>query len=418
MDLRELKALEIAARSKITWDGSAWSVPSQSTGVAYRVTLQPKEACTCQDFELTQRACKHVIASRLVQERDYGGKAPAINTDVLPKKKSYGQVWPAYNLAQATEKHRLQILLRDLCREVDELPPPKTGRRPHLTRDAVFAMVLKVYTTFSSRRFTGDLRNAHVNGYVTKAIPGMKVCAFMESAELTPILQSLIVRTSLPLRAIETTFAPDSSGFSTSRFVRWHDEKYGLTRSGKDWVKVHAMCGVRTNIVTAVVIGDRDAGDSPQLPELLNQTARHFQVKEICADKAYLGKGNLEMIHDLGGTPFIPFKSNSIAGEAGSLWERMFLYYQLRREEFLGRYHQRSNAESTFSMVKAKFRDSVRSKTDVAMRNEVLAKFVAHNICVVHQSCIELGIEATFWPEKEAARPVILPMPLRAQLPS
>jgi hypothetical protein len=32
-------------------------------------------------------------------------------------------------------------------------------------------------------------------------------------------------------------------------------------------------------------------------------------------------------------------------------------------------------------MVKAKFGDSVRSKTDTAMRNEVLAKILCHNIC-------------------------------------
>ena len=33
-------------------------------------------------------------------------------------------------------------------------------------------------------------------------------------------------------------------------------------------------------------------------------------------------------------------------------------------------YHKRSNVESTFSMIKAKFRDHVRSKTPVAMVNE------------------------------------------------
>ena len=33
------------------------------------------------------------------------------------------------------------------------------------------------------------------------------------------------------------------------------------------------------------------------------------------------------------------------AGEAGSVWERMFFYYQFRREEFLRHYHARSNVE-------------------------------------------------------------------------
>jgi len=32
------------------------------------------------------------------------------------------------------------------------------------------------------------------------------------------------------------------------------------------------------------------------------------------------------------------------------------------------------------------------------MKNEVLCKFLGHNIVVVHQAIEELGIEATFWP--------------------
>jgi transposase len=102
-------------------------------------------------------------------------------------------------------------------------------------------------------------------------------------------------------------------------------------------------------------------------------------------------------VDGLGGTAFVPFKANSQPGEAGSLWEKMYFYFQFRRDEFLKHYHQRSNMESTFSMVKAKFRDNVRSKNVVAMKNEVLCKFLCHNICVVHQSHIELGIAPVFW---------------------
>jgi hypothetical protein len=86
----------------------------------------------------------------------------------------------------------------------------------------------------------------------------------------------------------------------------------------------------------------------------------------------------------------------------------MYHYYHLRREDFLSHYHRRSNAESAFSMVKAKFREHVRSRTETAMKNEVLAKFLAHNLCVVHQSHLELGIETDFWSGDE--RPTVLPL--------
>jgi hypothetical protein len=43
----------------------------------------------------------------------------------------------------------------------------------------------------------------------------------------------------------------------------------------------------------------------------------------------------------------------------------------------------RSIVETVFSMIKGKFGDSVRSKTDVGQVNEVLAKVLCHNICVL-----------------------------------
>jgi transposase len=253
----------------------------------------------------------------------------------------------------------------------------------------------------SARRFGTDIDEAFEKGFLTRKLHPMMTANFLEQEILTPVLQKLIVKSSLPLRSVETTFAPDSTGFSTSRFVRWFDEKYGANRSGREWVKAHAICGVNTHIVTAVEILDKNAGDCPQFGPLVKRTAENFTVKEVPADKAYLSRENLELVQDLGGMAYIPFKSNSAQGEAGSLWEKMFHFYSLNREKFEKHYHQRSNAESAFSMVKAKFRDCVRSKNETAMKNEVLCKFLAHNICVLIMSQIELGIEPVFWGEAQ-----------------
>jgi len=58
--------------------------------------------------------------------------------------------------------------------------------------------------------------------------------------------------------------------------------------------------------------------------------------------------------------------------------------------------HKRSNVETTVMMIKTKFGDSVRSKTDVAMKNEVLCKILCHNLCCLISAFHELGIEAQF----------------------
>ncbi len=316
-----------------------------------------------EDFHLRKLPCKHVIAARLVRERDGGATVPNIVTDAVPRRPTYRQNWPAYNLAQTTEKHRFLVLLHDLCRGVEDFPQKRvSGRQRVRDSDAVFAACFKVCSTVSTRRFSCDLQDAYDRGHVTHPIHYNSICAYLENEELTPRLKELITQSSLPLKAIETTFAPDSTGFSASRFVRWYDEKYGTERSGHDWVKAHLITGVKTNIVTAIEILGLSASDNPQFKSLVEATAKNFKIDELTADKGYLSRENLELADGMGAAVFIPFKSNSTAGEAGTIWERMFLLYSLRREEFLKKYHQRSNVESTVNMIKSKFRDHVSSR--------------------------------------------------------
>jgi hypothetical protein len=168
------------------------------------------------------------------------------------------------------------------------------------------------------------------------------------------------------------------------------------------------MCGVVTNVVTAIEIQDQDTSDSPQLKPLPKTTQNGFEVKVVSADMAYSSKGNLETMDAASIAPLVPFKRNS-SPATGGVWAKMYHYFQLHREEFDARYHLRSNIESTFSMIKAKFGDSVRSKTDTAMRNEALAKVVCHNICCLIQSIHEFGVDATFWEKPMTLAPRELP---------
>jgi hypothetical protein len=174
-------------------------------------------------------------------------------------------------------------------------------------------------------------------------------------------------------------------------------------------VKVHISTGVRTNIVTAVEIKGRDAHDCPILPDLVATTAKNFTIGDVSGDKGYLSVENVETIAAHGGEPFIAPKTNT-TGNAGGLFERMYHFYQYRREEFLKHYHQRSNVESTFSAVKRKFGDALRSRNPVAMVNEALAKFICQNLCCVIRSQIELGIEAEFWTDRPTEERDILPL--------
>jgi transposase len=77
---------------------------------------------------------------------------------------------------------------------------------------------------------------------------------------------------------------------------------------------------------------------------------------------------------------------------SGGLFEKIFHYYLYRQEEFRANYYKRSNIETTNRMAKRWFDDQIRSRTGVAMRNELYAKLLCHNFCCVTLSQIELGI--------------------------
>jgi transposase len=404
MDAREQRGLIIAATCKVkqSTDGT-WVVPSQSnTNQLYHVNMQTKK-CSCPDSAENGFTCKHYYAASYTFKRDYlpDGTMIETKTITLTQKKTYKQDWRAYTLAQTTEKKRFQVLLAELCRGVKETYlPGGRGRAPHSNKDSIFAMCLKVYTTLSCRRGQCDMVDACESGYMSKPISGQKLCEIMDREHFTPILKELIGYSARPLRGVDTSFAIDSSGFSANKFERYYDHKHGVTRFKHAWVKVHLACGTKTNVVTAVRILDKDAADCPQFVPLVKETKRHFTIGEVSADKAYASLENFEEIASCNGQAFIAFKKNHTGGVGGQ-FEKAFHYFQFNNEEYMQHYHKRSNVESTFSAIKRKFGDNVRSKTDTAMVNEALCKILCHNICCLIQEQCELGIEPIFWKEEE-----------------
>ncbi|MDT4953976.1 MAG: hypothetical protein QOJ02_2114 [Acidobacteriota bacterium] len=116
-------------------------------------------------------------------------------------------------------------------------------------------------------------------------------------------------------------------------------------------------------------------------------------------DRAYISNTNLQAVVDVNAMPYIPFKSTTKATgkKCSALFKQMFHYFSFNQEKFMQSYHKRSNVESTFHMIKAKFGDSLRSKTERAQINEALCKVLCHNICCLIQSMYELGLKPKFY---------------------
>ena len=183
-------------------------------------------------------------------------------------------------------------------------------------------------------------------------------------------------------------------------FIKALTAKYGDAKviNKEEWLRVHIMCGVKTNVITSVEITGRNAGDSPQFAPLVEQTSQNFVMNQVSADKAYSSSKNLSLVLVKGAQPYIAFRNNANATgkQQSATWKRMFHLYKYNEADFMRHYHKRSNVETTFSMIKRKFGERLRSKTETAQKNEVLCKILAHNLCCLIQSIYELNIEVDF----------------------
>jgi transposase len=397
LQMRRERGMEIAKTGKVVFENKKWLVPSQSSSKKYEVVLGiGTSTCDCPDFITRRMKCKHIFSVEFVvlKQVDKEGNITITQT----KRITYSQDWANYTKAQVEEGRLFNELLKDLIENVPEPIREGAGRPKTPLREGIFCAVSKVYSMKSSRRAHSAYEDAEHKQQITKAPNYNVINILLNDARLTPILTNLLHITAMPMKEIETVFAPDSTGFRTSNFSDYCEKKHNTKKEHK-WIKAHLICGTNTNVVCDAII-DENGADCPKLIPLVQNTIdMGFRPQEISADKAYLSRDNMAFINSVNAVPFIPFKTNSIGKPMGNrVWRDMWLYFQLRQEEFLKHYHLRSNIESTNMAIKAKLGDSVKSKNFVAQKNELLCKLIAYNITVLIGAMYELKIEARFIP--------------------
>ncbi len=421
VDARRIaRGLRIAASTPIIETEDGWLIQSQSRpNVYYRLWMDEYGVhCSCPD---ALRTCKHIVA--LGSTLDPGSKAramPALASAAVlssvehpvteskpiitmptpedpPATPEQSTNWHTYNLTQTNEGWLFPKLLHALCALVPELTSQVMGRPPVPVRDLVYGEIVREYSGLSSRRFHTAIEKAAADGYISRPYGHNTGTDFLNHPETTDLLLGLITESARPLQGIERVFAPDSSGFGTSTYARWHDEKYGSEKTRATYVKTHILVGVKSHIITAAAASVEPVADIKMLPMLLTATrGAQFTVEKIVADGAYLSEPLLKWMHEEDIRFYVPFRTNSIFHYDNSLWDKHLAVFLLNQELFAEHYHQRSQVESTFSMVKAKYGSSVRGKTTTSQANNVLCKLLANNLYVLIRSIYELGLEPEF----------------------
>ena len=287
------------------------------------------------------------------------------------------QDWVAYTKAQNVQKLKLMDLVTELMDLLEFRISKSVGRNNVDFKEMLFCMLLKTYTRMPSRKLISDLQIAKDRGLIQNVPHFTTIMNYFGDERFTYILHTLIRISALPLRPVERDFSADSSGFSSSQFGRWFDHKFGKEVEKRHFLKAHFWVGVKSNVITAVEITDESGSDYSQFIPLLNKTKIDFNIKEVSADKAYLGKSNLEAVAAIDATPYIPYKSNTIPKRnVGHIWNKMYWHFKNNPQKWGEHYHKRSNVESTFNMVKQAFSGSLMTKNNTANVNEILCNGV------------------------------------------
>lgn len=306
--------------------------------------------------------------------------------------------WADYNASQTAEKHQVLKLLSELCKGI-QTPGPKSGKPPLDLREILFCLVFKVYIGRSSRRVNCDFREVRDQGYLTHVPHFNSVSKYLRCRALTPLLKGLIEQSSLPLARVEDCFAVDSTGLSTCRRRRMYDRHQRKFRLRREWVKLHAVCGVQTKVITCAEVSKNDVSDQSFFEYLIRQTAMHFRISEASADAGYHSASHQRLVLILGDIPYIAYKRNSTpyGTPKSTFWKEMLRLFKARHPDFMQHYFKRNNVESAFHMLKAKFGKHLKCKTWTGQVNEALCKVLCHNLCVLVHSIYELGLAPEFW---------------------
>jgi len=293
------------------------------------------------------------------------------------------------------------MVFRILKDAVDYLniPPPKTnnGRPQADIADIIKALCIKNYSGLSSWRSESELRIAKAMGIIDNIYMRTSLNKYLGQSEITEWLNKLYKSIAAPIGAIEVQLAADATGISVAYGrKRWVEVREDHQKH-KDYKKLHIISGTKSNVIFAAEITDGRASENPRFRKLLDETVKYVSARELSADPGYLSRANVEHIAKNGMIPYILPKKNTIAKNRGSsAWGRMITLWKEYQDLFALHYHQRSNVESTFSMLKRKFGYHTRAKSEIGQTNEILTKIVCLNAAILSEAMLEFNLKPEF----------------------
>ena len=257
---------------------------------------------------------------------------------------------------------------------------PKAGRngRPPVFSDAAiqFCLMVKVLFGLPLRQTTGMVASILSMAGLDWPVPDFST---LSRREKTITVQIPSRRAPGPLNLLV-----DSTGIKFLGDGEWLARKHGTHRR-RQYRKVHLAMDTATGDIRAVEFTPSREGDSPVLPDLLDQIPEDEQIGTVTGDGAFDTRRCHTAILEPGGTAVIPIRRN------GRLWKEDCPAARarndiLRATQRFGRaiwkrwsgYHARSRIEARMRCLKA-FGEKITSRDPDRQTAEIHIRIALKN---------------------------------------
>ena len=287
--------------------------------------------------------------------------------------------WKSYNDALRRRGSLLIWLDKDMTWLANRAGRP--GRPPVFSDAAIqFCLMVKVLFGLPLRQTTGMVASILKMAGLDWPVPGFST---LSRRQKTLAVQISSRRAPGPLNLLV-----DSTGIKFLGDGEWLARKHGTHRR-RQYRKVHLAMNTATGDIRAVEFTSSRDGDSPVLPDLLDQIPPDEQIGTVIGDGAFDTRRCHTAILDRGGTAVIPIRKN------GRLWKedcpaacaRNDILRATRRfgranwKQWSG-YHARSRIEARMRCLKSfgeriASRDPDRQTAEVHIRIALMNRFNA-----------------------------------------
>lgn len=266
--------------------------------------------------------------------------------------------WTSYDQAQINEINDVLIEIRETVDRVwDKIKPPEDddsngpGRPPTPSPDVAKALLVQQYFEASNRQTQGLVKLFQEKLGIQDTFSYKTVERGYDNDEVLAIIDAVQEDAADSVAHHEAGLAVDGTGLPTSQKINYETAK----RKGRkrDWEHLVATFGTTTGMMLGMTVleSPHDA-ETTAFKDALPSQDRFPNLELGTADAGFLSRKNVELLHEQGITPRIfPKKNVGFKSKGHAGWHTMLRALLEDPHAWLREYHQRSKAETGFSVL-------------------------------------------------------------------